>query len=179
MAAACNAILKSEDEENDLEPRRWKHVLFVFLDEMVVSSDLESETASIHDQKQMLNLRLMQIKKTLIGEGTNQEEMEQMFFPSFFSFRVIDEDAQNELNLKTKKKKGSNAEESTASEGTKKSKKKTKKKPKKKKRTKKKTKDEDSVGSNSKAGGGNGTDDEENDDDDDASMASSNKEISY
>ncbi|CAB9511158.1 unknown protein [Seminavis robusta] len=78
VAAACNAILKSEDEENDLTPRRWKHVLFVWPDNIVATTDMKSSDPPINDQKLRLNLRL----------------------------RVIDEDGENDIDVKKKKKKG-------------------------------------------------------------------------
>ncbi|CAB9519198.1 hypothetical protein SEMRO_996_G229360.1 [Seminavis robusta] len=94
LAAACNAILKSQEDDNDIAPRRWKHVLFVFPDEMVVTSDMKTGMIPITDQKMLLNLRFLDIKKTVVGEGEDEEVMEQAFFPSFFSLRVIDEDVE-------------------------------------------------------------------------------------
>ncbi|CAB9527101.1 unknown protein [Seminavis robusta] len=104
-ATVANAILKSENPEHGLEPRRFKHVLFVFPDSMIVSTKLESGEEPVADQKLTIGLRIFTVKKTTVGEGADEEDMPQTFCPGVFEFRVIDDEAESELKRKKKAKK--------------------------------------------------------------------------
>jgi hypothetical protein len=104
-ATAAIAIIKSEDPINDLAPRRWKHVLFIYPDGKVCTTELTSDTHPVSDQKQEVSLRRLQCM-TEVGAGDGKEDYEQLFFPAYFSLRIIDDDAENELEIGDRKKEG-------------------------------------------------------------------------
>ncbi|CAB9509954.1 hypothetical protein SEMRO_412_G137840.1 [Seminavis robusta] len=104
-ATVANAILKSENPEHGLEPRRFKNVLFVFPNSMIISTKLDSGEDPVADQKITISLRIFTVKKTKVGEGADEEDMPQTYCPGVFEFRVIDEDAESELKRKKKAKK--------------------------------------------------------------------------
>lgn len=100
------AIIKSEDPSNNFEPRRWKHVLFVYPDGVVCTTDLTSDNPPIADEDLGFSLRMMKVDKTEVGSGDQKDTVPQVFAHGFFALRIIDDDAENWLEIGEKKKEG-------------------------------------------------------------------------